>query len=235
MKSYIFYAALITQAVPTLKFYVAEHCICGYETLYAHKSKRVRKYFVYYKAGRIRIMLYIIMLFLIYSFAGCLLEMIYCTLLNLKYESRKCMLIGMLCPVYGIGALSILGFTAPFRGSKTAVFIIGAIAATLAEYITDMFYKEILHVEFWNYSNRFLNINGRVCLTYTVLWGFLSLGLVYYAHPKISILAKSVDSRIAAALAVIFIIDAIASIYLLRRFESKNAINIFMLCRGLVS
>ena len=180
-------------------------------------------------------MLYIMMLFLIYSFGGCILEILYCGLLNLRLESRKCMLLSMLCPVYGIGALSVIWTTAPFQKSKIAVFLVGAIAATLAEYVTDFFYKEILHVEFWNYSKQFLNINGRVCLLYTAIWGVLSLALVYWVHPRVSVLVSKIDDRLALFLTLFFVADAILSMYLLRRYETKNAIDLVKLYRGMIS
>lgn len=178
-------------------------------------------------------MLNTILLFLIYSFGGCLLEMLYCGLLHLRLESRKCLLLSMLCPVYGIGALSVLWTTAPFRKSKAAVFLLGAAAATLAEYAVDFFNKEVLHVAFWNYSRRFLNLNGRVCLLYSVLWGFLSLALVYWIHPRVSVLAARIDRRAALFFTLFFIADAIFSMYLLRRYETKNAIDLLKLSRGL--
>ena len=40
-----------------------------------------------------------------------------------------------------------------------------------------------MHVKWWDYSNAFLNINGRTCLYYAVCWGILSICLIKYINP----------------------------------------------------
>ena len=37
----------------------------------------------------------------------------------------------------------------------------------------------------WNYSNMFLNINGRICLLFSMFWGFLGILWIKFLYPQI--------------------------------------------------
>ena len=102
-----------------------------------------------------------------------------------------------LCPIYGISVVSIyllLGTPLSFRGvlgkrirrtrlwrkslarSKalrlSLYFVVVFFVATAIELVTGLSMKA-LGVTLWDYSERFLNIFGVVCLGYSVLWGAL--------------------------------------------------------------
>lgn len=57
-----------------------------------------------------------------------------------------------------------------------------------------------MHVKWWDYSNDFLNINGRTCLFYAICWGFLSIGLINYVHPIIDRVIDSIYKKISSFL-----------------------------------
>lgn len=175
------------------------------------------------------------MKFLIYGFLGCLLEMAYCALLTGQYESRKCMLICFLCPVYGIGGITITKLCGYVKSSNLSIFIIGAITATLTEYLTHMFYDLFMHVYFWDYSDYFLNVNGRVCLLYSFMWGLLALAIVKYVDPHVEKIALKTSKPLAALVFAVFAADAIISFYLLNKYETRHAINLFMLMRAFIT
>ena len=173
--------------------------------------------------------------FIIYSFAGCLMETVFCLLFNFSLESRKCMLLCALCPVYGLGGIAVASFAEPFKSSKIITFIIGMITASLIEYIFDMYYKELLGVSFWDYSNRFLNINGRVWIVYSVIWGILSLAIVYKFHPIVKNFSEKIPLQISLTMVLFFIADTIFSNYFMYRFSTKNAVNLAWLFKQLNS
>lgn len=173
--------------------------------------------------------------FFVYSFLGCILETVFCFFLNFSIESRKCLLLLSLCPVYGLGGIAVCGLSEPFKTNKAVTFFIGMIAATLIEYVMDMFYKDILGVSFWNYSDRFLNINGRVWLIYSICWGFLSLLIIYKIHPAVWSFTSKIPTAAIVSVGIFFLADTIISSILMYHFKTKDAINISWLYQRFVS
>ncbi|MBQ8164435.1 MAG: putative ABC transporter permease [Clostridia bacterium] len=173
--------------------------------------------------------------FFIYSFFGCVLETVFCFVFNFKIESRKCMLLSALCPVYGLGGIAVSALSFPFKDNKIITFFIGMIAATLVEYIMDMFYKDFLGVSFWNYSQRPLNINGRVWIVYSICWGLLSLLLVYKIHPAVWSFVTEIPSSAIVSFGIFFAVDMVLSSILMYHFQTKDAINLSWIYHKLIS
>ncbi len=123
--------------------------------------------------------------FIAYSFAGFLLETAFAWLTG-GTAGRKGLLVLPLCPVYGAGACLVLALTAPVRGEPPAVFLVGGLAATAAEYLAALYHEKALGVSFWDYGDLPGSVQGRVCLPFSLAWGVLSLGLVYWLHPLLS-------------------------------------------------
>ena len=123
--------------------------------------------------------------FIAYSFAGFLLETAFAWLTG-GTAGRKGLLVLPLCPVYGAGACLVLALTAPVRGEPPAVFLVGGLAATAAEYLAALYHEKALGVSFWDYGDLPGSLRGRVCLPFSLAWGFLSLGLVYWLHPMLA-------------------------------------------------
>lgn len=154
--------------------------------------------------------------FLIYSFLGFLLEVLFTRLTHGSKRDRKCMFLLPLCPVYGLGALLILLLPPWVQNRVIPLFLAGAAAATGAEYFMDWFYERALGVRFWNYSALPWNIHGRVCLLFSLFWGFLALGLVRWVHPAVAQLAWEVPSGWVFALFLLFLADGVFTAVLLR-------------------
>ena len=53
----------------------------------------------------------------------------------------------------------------------------------------------ILGVKWWDYSDMPLNINGRVCVYFSLFWGFLSIYLMASLNPKIDKLINWIKSK----------------------------------------
>lgn len=43
----------------------------------------------------------------------------------------------------------------------------------------------MLHTRWWDYSDKFLNLNGRISLIYSIFWGLLGLYLLKVVNPKV--------------------------------------------------
>ena len=84
------------------------------------------------------------------------------------------------------GAVAIIVILkAKFFKNNYTLFFGGFIVGSITEYLVSFFGEIILNVKWWDYSDRFLNINGRICLMYSIFWGLLGLYLIKAINPKI--------------------------------------------------
>ena len=76
--------------------------------------------------------------------------------------------------IYGIGAVMIIILSRYFNKNAITLFLGGYLLGSITEYITSFLVEVVLHAKWWDYSNNILNINGRVCLLYSIFWGILA-------------------------------------------------------------
>lgn len=129
----------------------------------------------------------ILFMFFIYCFIGWVWESTYESILNKKLLNRG-FLNGPYIPLYGFGGLFILlflqQFQTPFKDVMTIkIYFIGAIGATILEYVTSYALEKILKARWWDYSEYPLNINGRICLIATIFWGVVAVVAIDFLNP----------------------------------------------------
>lgn len=122
--------------------------------------------------------------FFIYSFLGWLIETIYAMFVH-GYFVKRGFLFGPVCPIYGFGAVLLLMATRKLYKKPLLKFLIATIAFTLFEYMVSFILEMLFGLRWWDYSNDFLNIQGRVSLLYSIFWGVIGLILLEKLHPYI--------------------------------------------------
>ena len=95
--------------------------------------------------------------FIIYSFLGWVCEVIFCSVPARKFINRG-FLMGPVCPIYGCGALLVIGFLMPFKDSLVMVFAVGMVVTSLLEYITSYAMEKLFHSRWWDYSLSLIHI-----------------------------------------------------------------------------
>ena len=115
--------------------------------------------------------------FFIYCFFGWCFESVYVSVHEHRWVNRGFMT-GPYIPLYGSGAVLMLFLTIPVRGNYLLMYIVGAIGATVLEYITGTVMENLFGVRYWDYTDKKFNFHGRICLEATVLWGFFTLAMV---------------------------------------------------------
>ncbi|PKL39188.1 MAG: hypothetical protein CVV44_10010 [Spirochaetae bacterium HGW-Spirochaetae-1] len=168
---------------------------------------------------------YITVFFTIYCFIGWLIEFVYRSWTQ-KRLINPGFLFGPFVPVYGTGALLILGVQNYIGDLNMAVqFIVYVILLSVIEYITGEFFERLFDLKLWDYSDSKLNINGKICLTFSLAWGVLAMAVVYLLQPFI---AKNVyrlengqAAMISGLLGAYFISDLSASVVSLNRFRAN--------------
>ncbi|MCC8121656.1 MAG: putative ABC transporter permease [Oscillospiraceae bacterium] len=153
---------------------------------------------------------------MLYSFLGFALEVVFARVTRAKKLDRKCMLLLPLCPVYGLGAAAILHLPAALSGRPWSLFLWGALTATAVEYLVDFLYEKLLHVRFWDYSSLPGNINGRVCLPFSLAWGLLAVGLKNWVHPRTAPLLAAIPIGWTLLTAAVVALDICFTVRILR-------------------
>ena len=153
--------------------------------------------------------------FLVYSWLGFLLEAAYALLVGASPD-RKCLLVLPLCPVYGLGACTILLLAGRQLG-PAPLFLLGGTAATAVEYAAALFYQRLLGVSFWDYRGLPGNVQGRVCLPFSLAWGLLALPLARWLHPALAPWLAAIPAPVTWAAASAAACDGLLSALLLRR------------------
>ncbi len=120
--------------------------------------------------------------FIIYSFLGYIAEVLYCSYLQKKLVNRG-FLFGPLCPIYGIGALLMSFGLTSFKNNPILVFFLGMIITSFLEYYTSYIFEKIFNNKWWDYSDKPANINGRICLSNSIMFGIGGLLVIYIFDP----------------------------------------------------
>ena len=130
--------------------------------------------------------------FIIYSFMGWVIEIAFHAVTLGRVENRG-FLNGPVCPVYGFGMLAVLiiAYFLPVNPqtqqvNAVLVFLVGMIFTTLIELIAGWILDKLFHARWWNYSSMPLNLNGYICLAFSIIWGLSVMIAVKFVHPLIA-------------------------------------------------
>lgn len=170
--------------------------------------------------------------FIIYSFVGFIVETLFALVNYNVLESRKSFLYGPFCGIYGIGAVALILALRYFNKNNYTLFLGGCLVGSIVEYIISFLGEVIFDARWWDYSNRVLNINGRICLLYAIFWGVLSLMLIRIINPQVDRFIKYIKTKInmktlkiiTGAGIVFMIVNALASGVAMNLFLMRMAV-----------
>lgn len=155
-------------------------------------------------------------IFVIGCYVGYAIETLWCLVRNGYIENRKSLVLGHLSVAYGMGAVLLTLILVRFQHSSAwKVFLISFLSGTVTEYICSLGQEICFGSVAWDYSDVPLNINGRVCLLYSVFWGVIGLGWVRLIMPLLDKLFTKIripfESALVTAFLVFFVFDALLS------------------------
>lgn len=122
--------------------------------------------------------------FYFYCIFGWCFESAYVTIKE-RHPVNRGFMKGPWLPLYGTGAILVLWLTLPFQDTPVLVYLVGALGATVLEYCTGEAMVRLFRVRYWDYSNQHLQYKGHICLSSSIVWGFLSLLMVYVVHKPV--------------------------------------------------
>ena len=159
-----------------------------------------------------------------YSFLGYCLEKLFAAATRSKHRLRRCFVFLPLCPVYGFAMLAILLLGAEDLPGAWEQLLLGTLVSTSVEYAVHWAYEKLFAVRFWDYSATKCDVNGRICLPFSLCWGVLSALALRYVQPLLASLAVRLPSG-AAALALFFLaLDGLFTIRVLLATHDIDAL-----------
>ena len=164
----------------------------------------------------------LILLFFAYAFIG------WCIEVTLKYFQfhrfiNRGFLTGPWLPIYGSGAVLItiaVKGLAPLESSVGTTFVISFILCGIVEYMTSLLLEKRFHARWWDYSQKPMNLHGRVWIGNLVLFGLGGVLIVELFNPLLFRLSGHMSVRLREILAIvlscIFAADYVMSHFVLK-------------------
>lgn len=160
-------------------------------------------------------------LFFIYSIAGWVTE-VFLKYLEYKRFINRGFLIGPYCPIYGAGAVLITvggKLLSPVDRTWAMSFLIAFVLCGLLEYLTSYILEKYFHARWWDYTERPMNLHGRVWIGNLILFGIGGVFILEDFNPRLLALAHRMGPRlfvaILIAVSILFVADAVMSYFIM--------------------
>lgn len=164
----------------------------------------------------------LVLLFFTFSILG------WCMEVALKYRQyhrfiNRGFLTGPWLPIYGTGVTLItvaVGDVSRFESAIGTTFLISFVLCGAVEYGVSWFMEKRYHARWWDYSQKPMNLNGRVWIGNLVLFGLAGVVIVHFLDPLLFSLYDRVNlltrEWIAGVLVVVFAADFTVSHFVLK-------------------
>ena len=151
-------------------------------------------------------------LFMIASMTGWVIELFFRRFISTKNPERKWInpgfLVGPCLPLYGFGLVALFVMSLlPYVGrdhtqESTPVQILVTILAmgvmmTLIEYIAGLIFIKGMKIKLWDYSDEPFNLQGIICLRFSVIWTVLAAAYYFLIQPHVISLVEWFGANIA--------------------------------------
>ena len=171
-----------------------------------------------------------LILFALCSFAGWVFESVFAVVKTGKWE-RRGFLYGPVCPIYGVGVVSIvllveaavsrLGASFDWWG----VFLVAFIGSMVLEYVVHWALEKLFDAYWWDYYDTPLKINGRTCVPAGIVFGAGGWAAVYLISPLWDAVARGIPpfamELVALVLVVLLTVDTTLTVSALTQFQKQ--------------
>ena len=168
----------------------------------------------------------LILLFFAYAFLG------WCIEVTLKYFQfhrfiNRGFLTGPWLPIYGSGAVlitAVIKGLAPLEFSVGTTFAVSFLLCGFLEYMTSYVLEKRFHARWWDYSQKPMNLHGRVWIGNLILFGLGGVVIVDLINPLLLRLSEHMSFPLreimAFSLSAVFIADYVMSHFILKLVKS---------------
>jgi uncharacterized membrane protein len=175
----------------------------------------------------------ILLYFMLFSFAGHFMEFTYSTFLRFTggyYDPTDKLWFNLFDPyyVYGFGCVIAILVVTPvknkasnfFKNNVTSLIItilVGGVLCTAVEFFEGMLINQ--EHQFWDYSDRFLNFNGQICMQNSIAFGLVVAAIVWIIYP---LMDRNIHKAPDAIVNLIFIIVLVSFCIATAFYELKS-------------
>lgn len=163
-----------------------------------------------------------IFIFFIFSVIGWLIEVSLKSIQFHRFINRG-FLVGPYCPIYGLGALLIVmsnEWIGRYDSSNAIIFLNSVLICGFIEYFVSYFLEKFYHARWWDYTNRPMNLHGRIWIGNLILFGLGGLSIVNIFNPLFLSLFHNLDLRyreiIGIIIGVLMLSDYIISYFVMK-------------------
>ena len=136
-------------------------------------------------------------IFIISSICGYFIELIWSLVTKGIFINHSAVVIGPFNFAYGICGVALTLLLYKFKDeSYLKIFILSFIGGSIIEYIMSWGMELVLGFTAWDYSDNFLNINGRICLLFSIFWGFLGILWIKILYPQFDKILNKINTKI---------------------------------------
>ena len=145
------------------------------------------------------------LIFILFSFIGWICEVIYVGVTSAHKFVNRGFLHGPICPVYGFGGVVILMLPPSLYATWIPLFFASMILCTTVEYFVSWLMEKLFHTRWWDYSHYKIQLNGRICLLNSILFGFLGVVVIHFVYPLMTDLLNSLGQKVINVSGVIIL------------------------------
>ena len=179
-------------------------------------------------------------IFVISSICGYFIELVWSLITKGIFINHSAVVIGPFNFAYGICAVALTVLLYKFKDEPCwKIFLLSFIGGSILEYVMSLGMELVLGFTAWDYSNMFLNINGRICLLFSIFWGILGIFWIKVVYPQFEKLLNKINPKayniIAICLTVFLVFDILFTINCVSRareadkgFPPKNSYERFL-------
>ena len=154
-------------------------------------------------------------IFIITSVCGYVIELFWSLITKGILINHSAVVIGPFNFAYGICGVALTLLLYKFKDeSYIKIFLLSFIGGSILEYIMSLGMEVVLGFTAWDYSNNFLNLNGRICLLFSIFWGFLGILWIKILYLQIDKILNKINPKFYKIFIIILTIFLLLDILL---------------------
>ncbi len=166
------------------------------------------------------------LMFFIYSFLGWVMESVRVSIAQKKWIDRG-FLIGPWIPIYGFGSLLVTILLNKYIEDYVLTFVMSMLICGTLEFVTSYVMEKLFKARWWDYSDRYFNLNGRICLENLILFGIGCCLILYVGNPLvlrfIDWVPNIIENICLAVFLVSYIVDTIVSFKIILNIRTVSS------------
>lgn len=164
---------------------------------------------------------HIILWFLTYSVLGWFVESVYMSICNRRLTNRG-FARGPICPIYGVGALTVFLLLRPYSHNKVLLFFLGSVLATTIEYVTALLMNRLFGEIWWDYHEKPFNYKGILCLESSIAWGVYTVILFVFLHGFVEGIVNRIPFTVGRTVGSLIIFAVLVDYLIVLRREMRE-------------